>query len=152
MSLDNQGLAAGVKNPPPSILAGKDSKGSRVVSKRNLAIAELPELPLDDRELDRGSEALKEDGLTFSQMFEESQKGSKFAEGEVVEGQVVKIENDFVTIDIGYKSEGQVFRNEFMDNQGNLGIEPGDHGAIERGRSGQSIGHQSGCNGRGCGV
>jgi small subunit ribosomal protein S1 len=127
MSLDNQGLAAGVKNPPPSILAGKDSKGSRVVSKRNLAIAELPELPLDDRELDRGSEALKENGLTFSQMFEESQKGSKFAEGEVVEGQVVKIENDFVTIDIGYKSEGQVFRNEFMDNQGNLGIEPGDH-------------------------
>ncbi len=129
MSLDNQGLGEGVKSPPPSsIMVGKDSKGSRVVSpKRRLAIAELPELPLDDRDLDRSEEALKENGLTFSQMLEESQKGSKFQEGEVVEGQVVKIENDFVTIDIGYKSEGQVFRNEFLDNQGTLGIEPGDH-------------------------
>ncbi|MBY0369347.1 30S ribosomal protein S1 [bacterium] len=109
-------------------MVGKDSKGRGVVApKRHLAIAELPELPVDDTDLDSSSDKLKENGLTFSQMFEESQKGSKFQEGEVVEGQVVKIENDFVTIDIGYKSEGQVFRNEFLDNQGALGIEPGDH-------------------------
>ena len=128
MALDNQGLGTGPNSPPPNILVGKDSKaGNRVVTKRRLAIADLPELPSDDTDLDSSNESLKENGLTFSQMFEESQKGSKFQEGEVVEGQVVKIENDFVTIDIGYKSEGQVFRNEFLDNQGAIGIEPGDH-------------------------
>ncbi len=128
MSLDNQGLGDGAATLKPIAMLGKDSKGRGVVSpKRRLAIAELPELPEDDRDLERSAEELKENGLTFSQMFEESQKGSKFQEGEVVEGQIVKVENDFVTIDIGYKSEGQVFRNEFLDNQGNLGVGAGDH-------------------------
>ncbi len=128
MSLDSQGLGDGVTNRATRIMIGKESKGIGVVApKRRLAIAELPELPIDDTDLDRSNEELKENGLTFSQMLEESQKGSKFQEGEVVEGQVVKIENDFVTIDIGYKSEGQVFRSEFLDNQGTLGIEAGDH-------------------------
>jgi small subunit ribosomal protein S1 len=128
MSLENQGLGRGLASPTPKFMIGKESKGIGVVApKRRLAIAELPELPADDRDIERDDEELKENGLTFSQMFEESQKGSKFQEGEVVEGQVVKIENDFVTIDIGYKSEGQVFRSEFLDNQGTLGIEAGDH-------------------------
>lgn len=129
MSLDSQGLGRGAVSPKPNFMIGKESKGIGVVAapKRLLAIAELPELPIDDRDIERENEELKENGLTFSQMFEESQKGSKFQEGEVVEGQVVKIENDFVTIDIGYKSEGQVFRSEFLDNQGTLGIEAGDH-------------------------
>lgn len=60
-------------------------------------------------------------------MLEESQKGSKFQEGEVVEGQVVKVDSEFVTIDIGYKSEGQVYASEFYDSKGELSIQDGDH-------------------------
>ena len=42
----------------------------------------------------------------FSKLFEESLKSVK--PGEVVNGEVVQISNGFVTVDIGYKSEGQV--------------------------------------------
>jgi small subunit ribosomal protein S1 len=36
-----------------------------------------------------------------------------FSEGEVVEGKVVRVGDDFVTVDIGYKSEGRVPVTEF---------------------------------------
>jgi len=95
--------------------------------KRRFAIGDLPELPTDDNELEDRGEELKENGLTFSQMLEESQKGAKFQEGEVVEGEVVKVDQEYVTIDIGYKSEGQISGSEFYDNHGKMSIEPGDH-------------------------
>lgn len=60
-------------------------------------------------------------------MLEESQKGIRFQEGEVVEGLVVTIGHDYITIDIGYKSEGQVNASEFLDNTGELTIAEGDH-------------------------
>lgn len=129
MSLDNQGLGEQVAPRPPSRgTATQELKGKGVLSqKRQVAIMELPELPADDRELEDPGEKLVENGLTFSQMFEETQKGAKFQEGEVVEGQVVKVDSEYVTIDIGYKSEGQVYASEFYDNKGELTIQEGDH-------------------------
>jgi small subunit ribosomal protein S1 len=47
-------------------------------------------------------------------------------DGEIVHGTVVKIEKDWVLVDIGYKSEGQVPIHEFMDHEGNLLIAVGD--------------------------
>jgi small subunit ribosomal protein S1 len=35
-----------------------------------------------------------------------------FSEGEVFKGQVIAINDDFVTVDIGYKQEGLVFAKE----------------------------------------
>jgi hypothetical protein len=46
-------------------------------------------------------------------MYEESFK--RFAEGEVVTGRIISIDKDQVLIDIGYKSEGQVRVQEFLD-------------------------------------
>lgn len=46
-------------------------------------------------------------------------------EGEVARGQVVSIENDYVVVDIGYKSEGQIDIHEFKDADGNITIEVG---------------------------
>lgn len=128
MSLDNQGLGEVAARPQSRGGVSKDLRGIGVLSqKRRVAIADLPELPTEDRELEDQGEKLTENGLTFSQMFEETQKGSKFQEGEVVEGQVVKIDPEFVTIDIGYKSEGQVSASEFYDNKGEMTISEGDH-------------------------
>jgi small subunit ribosomal protein S1 len=105
-----------------------ESKGKAVLSQKiRLAIRDLPELPAEDRDLEQRGEEIRENGLTFSQMLEESQKGSKFQEGEVVEGVVVRADSDYVTIDIGYKSEGSVPAAEFFDNQGKLLIDVGDH-------------------------
>ena len=60
-------------------------------------------------------------------MYEESFK--RFAEGEVVTGRIISIDKDQVLIDIGYKSEGQVRIQEFLDENGNITAKVGD--AIE---------------------
>jgi small subunit ribosomal protein S1 len=57
-------------------------------------------------------------------MYEESFK--RFAEGEVVTGRVISIDKDHVLVDIGYKSEGQVRIQEFLDKSGNVTAEVGD--------------------------
>ena len=49
------------------------------------------------------SSGIRED---FSQLFEESLRSVK--PGEIVRGRVVKIGPEFVTVDIGYKSEGHI--------------------------------------------
>jgi len=60
----------------------------------------------------------------FSQLFEQSLKSVK--PGEVVTGRVVQIANGLVTVDIGYKSEGQIPINEFRDRDGQVEVQVGD--------------------------
>ena len=57
-------------------------------------------------------------------MYEESFK--RFAEGEVVTGRIISIDKDHVLIDIGYKSEGQVRIEEFLDEKGEVTAKIGD--------------------------
>jgi small subunit ribosomal protein S1 len=57
-------------------------------------------------------------------MYEESFK--RFAEGEVVTGRIISIDKDQVLIDIGYKSEGQVRVQEFLDENGDITASVGD--------------------------
>ena len=49
----------------------------------------------------------------FAALLDESLGGSTSFEGSVVKGTVVRIANDFVTIDVGLKSEGRVPLREF---------------------------------------
>lgn len=46
-------------------------------------------------------------------------------EGEVAKGTIVAIENDYVIVDIGYKSEGHIPIHEFKDPEGNIKAEVG---------------------------
>ncbi|QTA79776.1 30S ribosomal protein S1 [Desulfonema limicola] len=57
-------------------------------------------------------------------MYEESFK--RFAEGEVVTGKIISVDKDYVLVDIGYKSEGQIRINEFRDEDGQIRAEVGD--------------------------
>jgi small subunit ribosomal protein S1 len=57
-------------------------------------------------------------------MYEESFK--RFDEGEVVTGRIISIDKDYVLVDIGYKSEGQIRIQEFQDEAGNLVAKVGD--------------------------
>jgi len=61
---------------------------------------------------------------TLMTMYEESFK--RFAEGEVVTGRIISIDKDYVLVDIGYKSEGQIRIQEFKDESGELTAEVGD--------------------------
>jgi small subunit ribosomal protein S1 len=55
----------------------------------------------------------------FAAMFAESEaKSGPVEEGKVVSGTVIQVAKDFVVIDIGYKSEGQVPLNEFIPAPG----------------------------------
>src|SRR3989337_1663175 len=54
------------------------------------------------------------------------QYNSNIAEGEVVKGRVLQISANEVVIDVGYKSEGLIRVDEFLDEFGNLTVKVGD--------------------------
>ena len=60
----------------------------------------------------------------FMQLFEDSMKNIQ--EGNIIEGEIVQIDKEFVLIDIGYKSEGQVRISEFLDPEGRITAKIGD--------------------------
>lgn len=129
MSFDNQGLGEQAERAFPKRGPATELKGKGLLAQKRkvLSIRELPELPADDRDLQDGGEAIEEGGKRFSQLLEESSGGVKFQEGEVVEGLVVAADDEFITIDIGYKSEGQIFAGEFRDGKGEIAVAAGDH-------------------------
>ncbi len=61
---------------------------------------------------------------SFMELYEESMMSPQ--EGDLVTGEIVQIDKDFVLVDIGYKSEGQIQINEFLDAEGNLSAKVGD--------------------------
>src|SRR5712675_1417416 len=67
----------------------------------------------------RGSALRKPENDTssseFAALLDESLGGSTSFEGSVVKGTVIRIANDFVTIDVGLKSEGRVALREFSN-------------------------------------
>ena len=48
------------------------------------------------------------------------------AEGEVVKGTVLKVTDTEVIVDVGYKSEGVIGVQEFLDENGQVTVQPGD--------------------------
>jgi len=63
-------------------------------------------------------------GEDFGQMFEESLQSVK--PGEIVRGRVVKVGPEFVTVDIGYKSEGHIPVSEFRLRDGRIAVHEGE--------------------------
>ncbi len=74
-------------------------------------VAEAPDAAADEDEKDESMAELME-------MYEESFK--RFKEGEVVPGKIIAVDKDYVLVDIGYKSEGQIRIQEFKDEEGNI--------------------------------
>jgi len=64
------------------------------------------------------------DEENFEKIFEASLK--PIQDGEVVKGKVLQITPDYVVIDVGYKSEGQIPIHEFYDVDNTLLVKPGD--------------------------
>jgi small subunit ribosomal protein S1 len=64
------------------------------------------------------------DGKNFMELYEESLKSIQ--EGGLVRGTIVHVDKEFVLVDIGYKSEGQIPIGEFIDAGGNVTARVGD--------------------------
>ena len=78
-----------------------------------------------DRDKDRQPNAAKREEVEdFGALFENSLKAIK--PGEVVRGHVVQVTRDYVTVDIGYKSEGQIPIQEFLGRDGEVEVAEGD--------------------------
>ncbi len=50
----------------------------------------------------------------------------KFEEGQVVTGTVISVGREQVLVDVGYKSEGQISIQEFIDDEGNVNVNVDD--------------------------
>lgn len=61
---------------------------------------------------------------SFMELYEKSLKSIQ--EGELVTGEIVMIGKEYVLVDVGYKSEGQIRINEFIDADGNMTAKVGD--------------------------
>ena len=65
-----------------------------------------------------------EDDEDFDALYEESVKG--FRDQDIVSGKVTDISRDYVTVDIGFKSDCLITINEFQNSEGVLEVEVGD--------------------------
>ncbi len=65
-----------------------------------------------------------EESMSFVDLFEQSLQQVPY--GEILTGRVVQINPDFIMVDVGYKTEGQVRTSEFTDREGNVGVAVGD--------------------------
>ncbi|HID98010.1 MAG TPA: 30S ribosomal protein S1 [Thermodesulfobacteriaceae bacterium] len=65
-----------------------------------------------------------EDFGEFEDLFEKSLRS--FQVGQILEGNVVGVDKDFVIVDVGYKSEGLIPVQEFMDENGEITVSQND--------------------------
>jgi small subunit ribosomal protein S1 len=66
----------------------------------------------------------------FAAMFEQRQKDSEIQEGAVIEGKVISIGTEYVTVDIGFKCEGLIALQEFKDATGFAKVTVGEQMAV----------------------
>jgi small subunit ribosomal protein S1 len=93
--------------------------GTNEVAENGLVTAESPDSMTDDE-----TEESLEGGKTFMELYVESLKSIQ--EGKVVKGEIVEVGEEFVLVDIGYKSEGQIRLSEFFNLDGRLAAKVGD--------------------------
>lgn len=90
------------------------------------AAEELKEAPPVKGEKEEGTKGLqrREEPENFQTLYEESFK--EIAEGQILRGTVIEITPDHVTVDVGYKCEGQIPMEEFLKRNRKLDVKVGD--------------------------
>jgi small subunit ribosomal protein S1 len=63
---------------------------------------------------------------SFADLFEESLSRQEMRQGEVITAEVVRIDQNFVVVNAGLKSESYIDREEFLNDQGELEAAVGD--------------------------
>jgi small subunit ribosomal protein S1 len=82
---------------------------------------DLPTLTAEsDDEENQGAEEYRR----LLELYDESMRN--LTEGEIVPGRIIGITSNSVIVDVGYKSEGLISREEFSDRDGNVQVNVGD--------------------------
>ncbi|MDM8538477.1 30S ribosomal protein S1 [Desulfobacterales bacterium HSG17] len=85
----------------------------------------MPEIAGEEEKEDSMPEITGEESMEeLLGIYESSLK--KFEEGQVVTGTVISVARDMVLVDVGYKSEGQIPIQEFIDEEGNVDVKVND--------------------------
>ena len=63
---------------------------------------------------------------SFAELFEDSQQTVEMYPGSIISGTVVDIDNENVIVHAGLKSEGVIPKHQFLDAEGELGVQVGD--------------------------
>ena len=63
---------------------------------------------------------------SFAALFEQSLPPTDFNEGDIIRGRVIHVGKDYVVVDIGFKSEGQIPVEEFFTPDGKVHVNEGD--------------------------
>ncbi len=63
---------------------------------------------------------------SFAALFEESLARQEMRQGEVITAEVISIDDNFVVVNAGLKSESLIAREEFLNDRGELEVTPGD--------------------------
>ena len=71
-------------------------------------------------------------GESFADLFAESIKKQDMKSGEVISAEVVRIDHNFVVVNAGLKSEALIPIEEFLNDQGELEVSPGDFCRVVR--------------------
>ena len=64
---------------------------------------------------------------SFEALFEESMAQKEMRQGEIISAEVISVENDFVIVNAGLKSESIIKTEEFLDVKGDIEVSLGDH-------------------------
>jgi len=115
VSVDEEKVAA-VPEPPKTAAAIE-----RVASGEQ---QEVPDLARGDVRVEEEGEMDSETFSKLVELYDESMRN--LTEGDIVTGKVIGLTGDEVIVDVGYKSEGLIAREEFQDHEGNLTVEVGD--------------------------
>ncbi|NLJ62875.1 MAG: 30S ribosomal protein S1 [Alcaligenaceae bacterium] len=69
-------------------------------------------------------------GESFADLFEESLQSQDLKAGEVISAEVLRIDHNYVLVNAGLKSESLIPIEEFLNDQGELEVEPGDYVSV----------------------
>jgi len=104
-----------------------DAKEDKETSQPSEKVAEKTGESEEKPVIIEGSKAEDKPSETMDDMMDIYEESfNRFAEGEVVTGRIISVDKDYVLVDIGYKSEGQIKIQEFQDEDGNLIANEGD--------------------------
>ncbi|HEY4080993.1 MAG TPA: 30S ribosomal protein S1 [Burkholderiaceae bacterium] len=69
-------------------------------------------------------------GESFADLFAQSLKSQDMKSGEVISAEVVRIDHNFVVVNAGLKSEALIPLEEFLNDQGEVEVQPGDYVSV----------------------
>ena len=107
------------EQPGETIEEKKDGKEKEIELETEASTEEnLTSLDNDSKQEEGSAE------INIEEMYEQSLR--QIQEGELITGEIIKIDEEYVLVDIGYKSEGIIPIREFKDTDGKVTAKAGD--------------------------